>query len=328
MRILFITTKRPDRQADYLENTLINGFRKLLGEDFVDYPRKKVMYGDFSESPKIKLHGRGFSLLTTPIEDISDRDIFNQKFDVVIYGDGHIYGETPNIEGVDELCSGNTWIIDGHDLYGEATIKIPSPHPSIDPFHYGGVVIGSQFKNCFKRELVEEEDDVYPTGFGIPEERILPIDYKIKDQLIASTAPSLSIFDDSANQMEPTHYKFDNEKDYYDDLSRSWFGLTCKKGGWDCLRHYEIMAAGALLLFRDYDKKPPLCSPQNLPCFSYSTKEELDDLTSKLVVNNKPTRKYTSMLKKQREWLLEYGTTTSRAKHILDILSARLNNND
>ncbi|NBU72417.1 MAG: PHP domain-containing protein [Bacteroidetes bacterium] len=64
------------------------------------------------------------SLLTEPIQDIVDRDIFNQKFDVILYGDGHMYGEEPYIDGVNELSNGNTWIIDGHDLYGNAPRKI------------------------------------------------------------------------------------------------------------------------------------------------------------------------------------------------------------
>lgn len=33
------------------------------------------MYHDFSQSPKDQLHGRGFSLLTLPIQDVSNRDI-------------------------------------------------------------------------------------------------------------------------------------------------------------------------------------------------------------------------------------------------------------
>ena len=33
-----------------------------------------------------------------------------------------------------------------------------------------------------------------------------------------------------------------NESDYYKDYQRSYFAITCKKGGWDCLRHYEILA--------------------------------------------------------------------------------------
>jgi len=313
LRILFITTQNPTKQGDLLEVSLLHGLRTVLGEDCVDYPRKKIMYHDFSDTPKDTLHGRGFSLLTTPIQDIEDRDIFKQKFDYVIYGDGHMYGEVPEIEGVNELADGNVWIIDGHDLYGSAPRMIS---------YNDEVVIGSQFTNCFKRELIESDDEsVYPTGFGIPEERIREVDFSIKDQLYQKTAPSYSLFEDAADMGGGfSHHKFTVEDDYYNDLSRSWFGLTCKKGGWDCLRHYEIIAAGSLLLFRDYHNKPRLCSPQELPCYVYSSKEQLYSLMSELVVENRPTYKYLRMLEKQREWLYNVGTTSARANSILNTL--------
>jgi hypothetical protein len=319
MRILFITTQNSSKQGDLLEISLLHGLRTLLGDDCVDYPCKKIMYHDFSDTPKEELHGRGFSLLTTPISEINSRDIFNQKFDAVIYGDGHMYGEEPYIDGINELSDGNTWIIDGHDLYGNAPRKIL----------YGGEeIIGTQFTNCFKRELIEEDDTVFPTGFGIPEERIREINFSIKDQLYQKTAPSFSLFE-NINDIGGgfSHHKFKIEEEYYDDLSRSWFGLTCKKGGWDCLRHYEIIAAGSLLLFRDYDEKPLLCSPQELPCFSYTTKDELYNLMFKLVVDNKPTQEYLDMIEMQRQWICNVGTTLSRAKNIIKIISNNLTEN-
>ena len=83
------------------------------------------------------------------------------------------------------------------------------------------------------------------------------------------------------------------------------------------------MASGSLLLFRDYDKKPEQCSPQNLPCFSYSTIEGLEDLMNRLVVNGVPTEEYMNMLFEQREWLLKYGTTEARALSIIKTIIKR-----
>jgi hypothetical protein len=313
MKLLFITTQQPDKQGDFLEVSILHGLREYLGDDCVDYPKKKIMYHDFSESPKEQLHGRGFTLLTTPIQDISNRNIFDMKFDAVLYGDGHIYGENPYREEFDKLSDGNVWIIDGHDLYGNA--------PKMG-YYNGEEIILNQYKKSFKRELVFDEDEVYPTGFGIPKERILPIDFNKKNQLVQKTAPSDSIFN-AVNDVGGgfSHHKFSVEEDYYEDLSKSWFGLTCKKGGWDCLRHYEIIASGALLLFKDYNLKPPLCSPQNLPCFSYSTLDELNKLMDRLVVDGNPTSTYVDMLNRQRMWLYDCGTTVSRAKYILTVLN-------
>ena len=46
------------------------------------------------------------------------------------------------------------------------------------------------------------------------------------------------------------------ERDYYVDMQRSFFGLTWKKAGWDCLRHVELLASGCLPLFTDIADAP------------------------------------------------------------------------
>jgi len=312
VRILFIPTVNPDKQGDLLEVSLLHGLRSVLGENLIDYPRKKIMYHDFSETKKETLHGRGNTLLTYPILDLSENQRKLENIDAIIYGDGHMYDES-KIKKLHSLTK-NIWVIDGHDLHGNAPrkIKIKEGDDEIE-------VIGVQFKKCFKRELVEDGLDlVFPTGFGIPIHRIRPICFSKKDQLFQKTAPDNSTFGKVKDLGGGfTHHKFTNEEDYYNDLSRSWFGLTCKKGGWDCLRHYEIIAAGSVLLFKDYNKKHPLCSPQNLPCLSYSTKDELNKIMNRLVVDNKPTDEYLYYLNEQRKWLYNVGTTDARALEII-----------
>ena len=302
----------PNHQGDYLEITLINGLRKLLGNNFVDYPRKKIMYHDFSDSPKHELHGKGFSLLRLPIMDIDRNSVLTDNYDVILYGDGHLIGEKVYVPEYDKLANNNVWIIDGNDLYGEAINK---------KIYKKENIISNQFRKCFKRELVFEEKTVFPTGYGIPEEIIMPIDLNIKKKLLQKTYPKYANFE------KPTdlggarnHHIFEDENEYYRDLSESWFGITSIKGGWDSLRHYEIMASGTLLLFRDYKQKPPKCSPQDIPCLSYSSKNELDYIINNLIVDNKPTDTYINMLNQQRNWLLENGTTVARAKKLLQIL--------
>ena len=44
-------------------------------------------------------------------------------------------------------------------------------------------------------------------------------------------------------------YIYEKERDYYDMYFNSLFALTYKKAGWDCLRHYEILANGCILYF-------------------------------------------------------------------------------
>jgi hypothetical protein len=309
-RILFIITQNPEKQGDYLELSILHGLKELLGKECFDIPKKKILYGDFSQSPKEKLHGKGFSILSIPLPDLLHNPILEtENVDAIIVGDGHMYGEFPNFSSLYEITP-NVWVLDGHDLYGEATRKIN---------FQGEEIIGAQFENSFKRELIEDIDSVYPTGFGIPEHRIREIDFSLKTRMIQKTSPSEACFSNSPNK-----YLYEDEEEYYDDMASAWFGLSCKKGGWDCLRHYEIIASGSLLLFKDYDKKPPLCSPQFLPCFSYSSFDELITLMNRLIVDDNPTEEYKLMLEKQRLWLYNYGTTKARAKNLLESIQAYL----
>lgn len=312
MKIIFITTKSPYIQGDLLEICILNGLRKILGPNCIDYPRKKIMYHDWSETKKESLHGKGFNLLTHPIEDISEESRNNfENVDFILYGCGWIYGENEDTNLNELVAPEKVWYLDSHDLYGNGSNMIK---------HNGEWVIGNQKYPSFKRELVVTEEKIFSTGIGIPSWSIFPIDLNNKTQLYQSTAPDDSLFRTVNDLGNRNGYKFNNERGYNEDIQRSWFGLTCLRGGWDSLRIYEIISNGSLLLFKDYDKKPPLCSPQNLPCFSYSTIDELNSLFDRLLVNGKPTEEYINMLNRQRTWLINNATCESRALHIINTL--------
>jgi len=317
MKILFATIKNPRCQGDLLEVSILNGLRTVIGSDCIDIPRKKIMYHDWSETTRDELHGKGFTLYTRPLKDIDNSLRTNLKdIDVVLYGVSSIYNEQQD-EFLNSLVSRDRiWFLDGHDLYGGAPNKI---------VFQGEEIIGIQNTPCFKRELVQENlSGVYPTGFGIPSYQIAEINLNKKTQLYQTAVPNSCLFLPDTDLGNRTGYKFYKEEDYFEDLQKSWFGLTCKRGGWDCLRHYEIIANSAVLLFKDYNKKPALCSPQHLPCLSYSTREELEYIMSTLIVNNKPTQTYMDLLYAQRQWLYRIGTTEARALSILKILNANL----
>lgn len=308
MKILFLTVENPTLQGDYLEVSTLHGMRQILGDNCIDLPRKKVMYHDWSETSKNTLHGKGFTLLNRRIDDIQSRDTL-QGIDFIIHGVTDIYGIVPTNK-YDHLVDNDPkriWFLDGHDLYGHANRHVD---------YLGEKIIGVQRRYSFKRELIEENlPDVFPTGFGIPEHMIQPSDCYTKSQWFQKTAPPHALF-----QTGPSKHVFTDEREYYNDMKNSWFGLSCKKGGWDCLRHYEIIASGSLLMFRDFDQKPKTCSPQDLPAISYSSPEEARGIMERLVRNNRPTDEYINILLKQKQWLMQHGTTRARARKILDIL--------
>ena len=40
MKILFITTKNPKHQGDYLELSILHGLKSILGDNLIDIPKK------------------------------------------------------------------------------------------------------------------------------------------------------------------------------------------------------------------------------------------------------------------------------------------------
>lgn len=85
---------------------------------------------------------------------------------------------------------------------------------------------------------------VFPIGFSIPECKIINhVPEKFKK--FATVIPG-----------DLKTYIFETESEYYKDYQMSMFGKTCKKGGWDCLRHYEILANGCIPWFENLDLCP------------------------------------------------------------------------
>ena len=319
IRILFITTDennhlgaRDRAQGDYFENMMLLGLRKLLGKDCVDYPRKRILYHDFSDVPRDSLHGRGFSLYHEPMQDIPDsaRDLTDQRFDVILYGTVLANGMV-RLPELEKKCSFR-FFIDGNDLYGVA-------QNDIYVYHDGERLIGNQQIPSFKGQIITENPLVFPTGVGLPESRILPIDLGKKTQLFQKSCPAYALFR-YADESNRKHHVFHNEDEYYEDLAKSWFGLTCKRGGWDAMRHYEIIAAGTLALFRDYDRKPKYCAPMDMPTISYSSEDELSNIIDCLVDNGNPSPMYLRLLSQQRLWLINNCTIEARAKTALKVL--------
>jgi len=86
---------------------------------------------------------------------------------------------------------------------------------------------------------------VYPISFSIPESKVVdspPEKHKRVGHIIPGDAST---------------YIFSDEASYYNDYRAAVFGYTRKKAGWDCLRHYEILANGCIPRFTGLEKCPP-----------------------------------------------------------------------
>lgn len=207
----------------------------------------------------------------------------------------------------------------------------------------------------FKRELYpEHEDYCIPISFAFPEEKIyVPqqslVDYVIK---LCNIAPLVPV-NQSIDSSYMSTYIYDNEQDYYKMYMQSLCAFTSKKGGWDTLRHYEIVANGCLPLFVDIEKCPPktlhlwpkqlLKDIKNAKLVPY---ERIDDTLSydysmdncssvkipvrgviteciDLMAGQEKNRMINRFSSELREWLLKYGTTKYLSEYVLENVKNR-----
>lgn len=144
---------------------------------------------------------------------------------------------------------------------------------------------------------------IYPIGFSIPSCKIIE-KVQSKVQMYGTVIPG-------NNQT----YIFNNETDYYNDYRKSVFGFTKCKGGWDCLRHYEILANGCIPCFEGLNR-----CPVNTMTFLPKSliMDAMRECCNEIDFNSPKIREYSQQL-------LDYTranlTTVSMAKYILKTIS-------
>ena len=85
---------------------------------------------------------------------------------------------------------------------------------------------------------------IHSINMAIPSCKIVE-DIPEKNKVISSIIPGQS------------SYSFNDEASYYNEYRESYFAVTMKKSGWDCNRHYEIMANGCIPVFINIEQCPP-----------------------------------------------------------------------
>lgn len=153
-------------------------------------------------------------------------------------------------------------------------------------------------------------------SFSIPKEKIIEFLPK-KTKLF----PKHIVDEDVAKNVIGSHtsYAFDREETYYADLQASKFGITTKRSGWDCMRHYEIAANGAVICFKDLDKKPETCAPHGLiDAFNCIIYRDFADLMFKL---SKITEIEYNILQKNSLTWINLNTCSNKVLEILKYYS-------
>jgi hypothetical protein len=226
VKILYIGTTDT---TEFMADTVFHGLRSILGTDVVDAYRMDHMYEDCTDN-LLRYHGRGFTTTKLLRDDDTDRwdiqnKIVNRYFDYVIYG--AIYRERRLIDLVlDHYPNNRIAVIDGHD-------KEPNACPEL----LGRAVY-------FKRERSDDHPRTRPISFSIPAETIVANEC-VKTDCLMPLVPGV---------LET--YIYNSTHEYYKAYQQALYGLTWKKAGWDCLRHYEILSQGCVPLFLDIHHMP------------------------------------------------------------------------
>jgi len=286
MKILYITNHIDIAKAsggfinDYQNDLVFYGLRELFGDDVVDSTQIISLYKEYEG----KIHPQhlwgGMTTFWLIGENNIDRSNIEEKIKDKYY-DLIIYGAIKRCKNYYDLVSKvyppeKVILIDGND------------ESELDPLYSKHLY--------FKRELIENHSNLLPITFGIPTSKITtPNKNKLKEY--ATCIPG-----------QPETYIFKEEKSYYEDYQKSYYGVTIKKAGWDCMRHYEILGNYCVPYFIGLEDCPKN-TLANLP------KELL--LEAKELANNFDTQKYYPILDELFKYTKNNLTTKQLANYII-----------
>lgn len=273
MKLLFVTNANG---PDYMSDMVFHGGKSVFGKDFYETTKMSYMYDDVMN--KQNLYGRGFTMygkisnqLYNPCPSNIVELIKNKFFDKIVYG---------------SIWRCNLYFDLVSKVYKKEDIIVIDGEDEVDRFNFN--YVGKS--KYFKREYNQGQNEVYPINFSIPEELVLN-ETKSKEKLISDIIPNF-------NQS----YVFENENDYYNEYAKSWYAHTQKKGGWDCLRHYEIMMNGSIPIFKDLKN----CPEKTL--FFFPKKQIID------------FNKDMSSIKEQNDFILDYCKNNLTTKKLIKYL--------
>lgn len=340
--LLFIS----DNEEDYMSDSLMHGFRCLLGNRAVDYPKRDLLYDSYPRDRLKRLYGNGFTLYgrLPDSPDIDRHRSFERaargEFDVVVFGDawrrwGAWLELAPFLEKVGERT--RVAFVDGGDRvdlfpYGpswwrKGAAMAPRPHRRVATFkrEWSSRTSWLRFYGAAPPALADRLPwgrRISPIGFSIPADCVLD-EVPDKEQRF----PRHIVDEDLREHLgiPPTKYTFASEAEYFADLRRARFGITTRRAGWDTLRHLEVAASGCVVCFRDLDTKPRRCAPHGLDASNSISYRDNDDLFAALDALS-PDRE--QQLQRAALCWAALNTTVCRAQQVLATLGIDVEANE
>lgn len=311
MNILFICNGVEDYQCAMLFHGLFElSFISLYTNTDMGY-----MFEGNDPTEIAKLYGKGFSLYNRlkgnkqPPEksSIIIEKIKSKFYDCIIYGSIHncsdYLDEVLNVYSKSEIV-----FIDGEDFDFSFQYNFSRwwmlKHLDTYYNNYRIAIRLARKGLYFKRELRNcDRKYFFPISFAIPEANIIkkPFPNKLRKQ--AAIIPG-----------DLSTYIYDNETDYYMGYATSIYALTTKKGGWDCLRHYEILANRCIPYFPYIEK----CPDYTMHFFPKTLIKETNKLIATGRLKESTAEYYSSILYDITQNML---TTKSLAKYVLSIIA-------
>jgi hypothetical protein len=150
---------------------------------------------------------------------------------------------------------------------------------------------------------------LYPITFSIPEEKIVS-DPPTKTKIMSNLIPGVV-----------STYIYNTEESYYNEYQSSIFATTTRKSGWDCLRHYEIIANHSIPYFPNIESCPPntmalfpkdLIKKANNLCNGIRHKQTISSLS------DEELSACSALSAELMSYLRENLTTCKMAQYILD----------
>jgi hypothetical protein len=263
------------------------GLKELFGSSVVDYVKQSHNYDTYDPTKIKQFWGKGMTV-TRVLPDLSvDRTNITEKIKSNFY---------------DYIVYGSIWRCNS---YLENILKYYSPSRiiAVDGEDHTAIHKSFDYKiQYFKRELIHETEKIQPIWFALPTCKNATNTQKVKNFAYI-------------NPLNLSTYIYDNETDYYNDYKEARFGITLKKAGWDCMRHYEILGNECLPYFINLDK----CPPRTMTSFP---KKQLINVFEKLNSKVSPEQVYNDFSEEILTIFRDKLTTKSLAKYFIETVTA------
>jgi hypothetical protein len=245
------------------------------------------------------MYGRGYTVYGTLPDIEVDREDISAKlrmryFDLVIYGS--IHRCTTYLKEVrQQYPATRIAYVDGEDT---TAIK------------WKLLGRGVYFKRELKHPILAV---LRPIHFAVPSVKFIS-DKDFEDNLSRKTrvvAP--------CDPRDRSTYVFQTEDAYYQQYRESFFGVTIRKAGWDCMRHHEIVSQGTAPLFMGLEACPPW-TMHRLPREQLLRLRELYEGDPEMASRDARAR-YAGLMREVFSYYKRTFTTEALAEYVFGVIS-------